>query len=212
MSIRFELPPAGRLQANDAKDPLPYYYGRWTGGLYRHRLQMGLRLLPDRPQRLLEVGVGSGILVPTLTAHSDEYVGADLVLAPGLESLVKPPCDARFLAADLLDHDALPENAFDAVLCLSVLEHIRDAAAAATSLARTLAPGGTLVAGYPMVSGFMTRAFRAIGYGSIEEDHVTTPAQIADALRAVLQPRGRAALPPGAPARMALYQCTAWTN
>ena len=52
---------------NDADDPLPYYYNRWVGWLYRHRLQMGLDLLPAGGRRVLEVGVGSGVLVPTLT-------------------------------------------------------------------------------------------------------------------------------------------------
>jgi hypothetical protein len=68
------------------------------------------------------------------------------------------------------------------------------------------------VTGYPMVSPFMTRAFAAIGYRNIDEDHVTTPAQIGRALHAVLRPVARRALPPAAPVSLALYQCTAWTT
>jgi hypothetical protein len=58
----------------------------------------------------------------------------------------------------------------------------------------------------------MTRAFAAIGYESIDEDHVTTPAQIDAALRRVLRPAARAAFPPAAPVNLALYQCTSWTK
>jgi SAM-dependent methyltransferase len=211
MSLRFALPAPGRLRPNNERDPLPYYYKRSVGWLYRHRLQMGLDLLPPGGRRVLEVGVGSGILVPTLTAHYPEYVGTDLALAPDLDGLVTPGCRARFQTADLLRAE-LPEAAFDAVVCFSVLEHIADADGAARALARSLTPGGTLVAGYPMVSPLMTQAFRAIGYPSIDDDHVTPPARIAAALGRVLRPVRRVAFPPGAPIPLALYQCSAWTR
>jgi SAM-dependent methyltransferase len=171
---------------------------------------MGLDLLPAGGRRVLEVGVGSGILVPTLTAHYPEYLGTDLVLASGLEALVSPGCQARFQTADLLAPGALPAAAFDAVVCFSVLEHIADADAAARALAGALATGGTLVTGYPMVNPVMTQAFRAIGYSGIDDDHVSTPARIASALGRVLRPVARVAFPPAAPVTLALYQCTAW--
>jgi 2-polyprenyl-3-methyl-5-hydroxy-6-metoxy-1,4-benzoquinol methylase len=209
-TIRFDLPPEGRLRPNNERDPLPYYYKRSVGWLYRHRLQMGLDLLPPGGRRVLEVGVGSGVLVPTLTAHFPEYLGTDLVLATGLESLVAPGCQARFACADLLAPCALPSAAFDAVVCFSVLEHIADADGAARALAGALAPGGTLITGYPMVNPLMTQVFRAIGYATIDDDHVSPPEKIAGALGRSLQPVSRAAFPPWAPVRLALYQCTAW--
>src|SRR5450631_2038950 len=160
--MRFDLPARGTLTPNDAHDPLPYYYHPWVGWLYRHRLQMGLDLLPPGGTRVLEVGVGSGVLVPTLTKRFIEYTGTDLTLAPGLASLVAPGCHARFVASDLLRDGDLPAGHFDAIVCFSVLEHITDADGAARGLARALAPWGTLVTGYPMVSALMTRAFAVI--------------------------------------------------
>jgi 2-polyprenyl-3-methyl-5-hydroxy-6-metoxy-1,4-benzoquinol methylase len=217
MTVPFQLPPPGRLTPNNERDPLPYYYKPLTGWLYRHRLQMGLDLLPGprSGQRILEVGVGSGILVPTLTARYAEYLGTDLVLARDLPALVTPGCQARFQQADLLANggqQALPPDHFDAIVCFSVLEHIADADGAARGLARALKPGGTLVTGYPMVSPLMTRAFAAIGYPNIDEDHVSPPVRIAAALRRVLRPLSRAAFPPATPTRLALYQCTSWTK
>jgi SAM-dependent methyltransferase len=161
---------------------------------------------------VLEVGVGSGVLVPTLTARYGEYTGTDLTLAPGLEALVAPGCRATFRRADLLADGDLPAGAFDAIVCFSVLEHIRDADGAARGLARALAPGGTVVTGYPMVSALMTRAFSLIGYQGIDDHHVTPPAAIAAALGRALTPVARAAFPPRAPVAAALYQCTAWTK
>lgn len=211
--IRLEMPPQGVLRPNDAYDPLPYYYYKpWVGWLYRYRLQMGLNFLPTGGRRILEVGVGSGVLVPTLTRRYPEYTGTDLALAPGLETLVTPGCRAEFRRADLLADRDLPSDHYEAIVCFSVLEHIADARSAARSLARALAPGGTLVTGYPMVSPLMTRAFALIGFRTIDDHHVSPPARIAAALGEVLTPVGRAAFPPGAPVPAALYQCAAWTK
>ena len=212
MRLSLDLPEKGVLRPNDAHDPLPYYYHPWVGWLYRHRLQMGLDLLPAGGARVLEVGVGSGVLVRTLTRRYREYTGTDLTLAAGLEALVAANCTARFLAADLTRDDDLPAGHFDAIVCFSVLEHIADADGAARGLARALAPGGTLVTGYPMVSPLMTRAFELIGFQGIDDHHVSPPARIAAALGRVLRPVGRAAFPPLAPVTAALYQCSAWQH
>ena len=75
----------------------------------------------------------------------------------------------------------------------------------AQRLLERLAPGGTLVTGYPMVSPLMSEAFRLIGYPNIDEDHVSPPVRIAAALRSVLRPAGRAAFPPAPPTRLALF-------
>jgi 2-polyprenyl-3-methyl-5-hydroxy-6-metoxy-1,4-benzoquinol methylase len=158
---------------------------------------MGLGLVPSGGRRVLEVGVGSGILVPSLTAGFPEYVGTDLLLATGLDSLVSPGCHATFQVADLLDPNALPAGAFDVVVCLSVLEHIADPEAAARCLVRALAPGGTLVAGYPMVNRFMATCFRTLGFGRIEDHHVTTPAQITTALGMQAMEANKASTRPG---------------
>ena len=210
--VRFELPARGSLTPNNEHDPLPYYYHPWIGWLFRHRLRMGLSLLPEGGSRVLEVGVGSGILVPTLTRRYSEYTGTDLELALGLERLVFPGCRASFRRSDLLRDGDLPESSFDAIVCFSVLEHIADSNRAALSLARALAPGGRLVTGYPMVSPLMTRAFRLVGFREIEEHHVSPPAKISGALARHLRRVSRVAFPPGAPVRAALYQCTSWAR
>jgi 2-polyprenyl-3-methyl-5-hydroxy-6-metoxy-1,4-benzoquinol methylase len=210
--MKFRVPPSSALVPNSEFDPLPYYYRPVVGHIYRHRLRMGLRLVPSGGRRVLEIGVGSGILVPSLTAGFPEYVGTDLLLARGLPSLVEPGCRATFEVADLLDPNAVPAGAFDVVVCLSVLEHIADSEAAATCLARALAPGGTLVAGYPMVNRFMAACFRMLGFGHIEKHHVTTPAQITTALGRQLRSVGRISLPMFAPQSLSLYECTSWTN
>lgn len=208
--IRLELPARGAIRPNGPRDPLPYYYRASVGWLFRHRLQLGLDLIGPGRGPVLEVGVGSGVLVPTLTRHFPDYTGLDLALAPDLEQLVAPGCRARFVAGDLLAEGTLSAGSFELIVCFSVLEHIAPAERAAEALARLLAPGGTLLAGYPMVNRLMTRAFEAIGCADIDDDHVTTPREIAAALSSRLTAVARTAFPPRAPRRLALYQCTTW--
>jgi SAM-dependent methyltransferase len=210
--MKLLLPKPGTLKPNDEHDPLPYYYHPLVGWLFRHRLRMALALLPAQGRRVLDVGVGSGILIPTLSSTYSEYCGSDLVLADGLDRLVAPSCRADFVKANLLEDGSLPADSFDAIVCLSVLEHISDADRAAAALAKVLAKGGTLVAGYPMVNKLMTRLFRLIGFGNIDDHHVTAPVDIDRALRRVLRPVARKALPPFFPVPLALYQCTAWVK
>lgn len=211
--MRLLLPPKGALVPNDQHDPLPYYYHPVTGWLYRKRLTMALALLPPEARSsVLEVGVGSGILVPTLSARFSAYTGTDLVLAKGLDRLVAAGCNARFVEADLLVGSSLPADSFECIVCLSVLEHIANADAAASALARVLAKGGTLVTGYPMVNPLMTRLFQLIGFGNIDAHHVTTPMTIHRVLASRLRLVGRKSLPPLAPTAFALYQCSAWVK
>jgi len=210
--MRFILPQRERIHANNHKDPLPYYYKPFLGGLYQDRLQIGLDLFPSPCDNILEIGVGSGILIPTLTAHHKYYTGVDLELAKGLESLVNPGCMANFQTMDLLDPRALGDRTFDAIACFSVLEHIEDSDGAARNLARLLSKGGTLVTGYPMVNRLMHAAFSAIAYHSIEDDHVSTPAKIHAALAKHLKLVNRAAIPRWSTITTALYQCSAWTH
>lgn len=210
--MKLLLPARGTLKPNNEHDPLPYYYHPLVGWLFRRRLQIGLDLVPERGTSVLEIGVGSGVLVPTLTARFPAYTGLDLELAPGLAPLVAPGCQARFVSGDLLAESALPADRFDVVVCLSVLEHIADSARAAAALARTLVKGGTLVAGYPMVNGMMAGFFRTIGFRNIEAHHVASPPAIDRALRRVLRPVARKAIPPLAPVPAALYQCAAWVK
>jgi SAM-dependent methyltransferase len=210
-AIALELPAKGVLTPNNEHDPLPHYYRPGIGWLYRHRLNLALDFL-EPGGSVLEIGVGSGVLVPTLTRHFQRYLGTDLVLAANLERLAHRECAATFRSADILDAESLPADEFDAIVCISVLEHIANSDAAARTLARSLKKGGLLVTGYPMVSRAMTKAFELIGYHGIDDHHVSQPVRIARSLNRVLRPMGRRAFPPLAPVPLALYQVTAWTK
>ena len=202
MSVHSSCPPRGRLQPNNERDPLPYYYRPLTGWLYRHRLQMGLDLLPAGGRRVLEVGVGSGILVPTLTAHYPEYLGhrpgaGRRAGGAGRARAARPRFQQR-RPAGRPDAPARrrPSTPSSASRCSSTSP---TPTAPPAAWPGALAPGGTLVTGYPMVSPLMTQAFAAIGYPNIDEDHVSPPARIAAALAPGAAPRRPRRLPPARP-------------
>jgi len=56
------------------------------------------------------------------------------------------------LRADVIDlrHEALPEDRFDLISAIDVFEHLAEPAAALTTLARALRPGGTIFLHFPV--------------------------------------------------------------
>ena len=127
-------------------DPLTRYF-------YKKRFLILQEYLGGRHfKKSLDVGCGIGFSLPILAAGSDEVVGVDASQV-SLEY-------ARFMAQKTGFQNAhfshgsileLPSSdaSCDLVVCMSVLEHIRDLGAAFHELRRVLAPGGLLIIGYP---------------------------------------------------------------
>src|SRR5437660_751835 len=84
MLARFSPPPRGSLRPNNDVDPLKYYYAPIVGRIFTARINVGLRLLDGgaRFRRLLEVGYGSGLLLPTLAGIAERVDGVDLESDP----------------------------------------------------------------------------------------------------------------------------------
>ena len=73
------LPPRGRLRPTGDDDPLRFYYVPIVGRAYRKRLEMAARFFgSDGPVGCaVEVGYGSGILLPELGRRARRLVGVD---------------------------------------------------------------------------------------------------------------------------------------
>lgn len=175
---RFVLPPQGLLTPNNAVDPLRYYYHPLVGVLFRQRLQVGLDLLPGRSRRLLEVGYGSGLLLPTLAQAADEVYGVDREPPPpGVhERLAQLGCVPRELCTADVTATPFADDYFDGVVAFSIFEHLRapELSRAARELSRILRPGGFVLIGCPAVHPLMNAAFAAIGFSGIEDHHVSS--------------------------------------
>jgi ubiquinone/menaquinone biosynthesis C-methylase UbiE len=83
--------------------------------------------------RVLDVGCGKRPYYPFFASFSGEYVGLDLE---------NPLADVAAHAEDM----PLPDDCFDVVLCLQVLEHAVDPAAVVRELSRVVSPGGRVLA------------------------------------------------------------------
>jgi 2-polyprenyl-3-methyl-5-hydroxy-6-metoxy-1,4-benzoquinol methylase len=164
------LPPREVVTKPDAEDPIDYYYRPLTRWLYRSRLRDSLRLLGDGPfEALLDVGYGSGIFLPALARRARRLVGVDVHAGrEGVASMIdRLGLDVELVHASLFE---LPfaDGAFDALVCISVLEHLRELEAALTELRRVVRPGGVLVFGTPVRNVATSSFFRLVGYDPAE--------------------------------------------
>lgn len=197
--LTLKLPPPGVLVPNNAVDPLPYYYRPILGKVFAARLNTGLKLLDGRYPRLLEIGYGSGLLMPTLASACDELYGLDLEHEPaGLRDRLRrlgvtPAALVQANARSMPFEDGF----FDAVVAFSIFEHLRAAELELTlaECARVLRPEGRLLVGCPAVHKLMNAAFATIGFSGIEHHHFSTIADVVAAGAPWFALERRAALP-----------------
>ncbi len=171
---RFFLPEEGALRPNNQDDPLPYYYKPLVGSIFRARIEQGLSLLNPPYESVLEVGFGSGVLLPSLCRLGKYVAGVDLASEPEeVKRAVRglgAECD--LVKGDLRD-DLFPGRRFELIVAFSVLEHVRDIQPVFSRFHEMLEPGGEVLVGMPRVDRFMQRAFAMIGFPGIEKHHVT---------------------------------------
>jgi ubiquinone/menaquinone biosynthesis C-methylase UbiE len=196
---KFELPPAGALRPNNPVDPFVFYYRPLIGRVFAARLDTGLGLVEGRFRRLLEIGYGSGLLMPTLQPLADELYGADLEREPaGLrDALARLEVHPRDLVQ--ADVQALPfsDRFFDGVVAFSIFEHLKrdELDRAAREVARVLEPGGRLLVGCPAVHKAMNAAFAAIGFRGIEQHHFSSLGDVLQAFAPYFTVEKRASWP-----------------
>jgi SAM-dependent methyltransferase len=176
-ALRLELPPRGTLRSNNAVDPLAFYYKPLVGRIFRARIDLGLGLLGDGYRSLLEIGYGSGFLLPTLARAATRVAGLDREAPPaGLDDYLAAhgARDVELAQADA-EKMPFPVGAFDCVVAFSIFEHIGGEAleAALGEVARVLEPGGAFLIGCPAVHRAMSMAFAAIGFSGIDHHHVS---------------------------------------
>jgi SAM-dependent methyltransferase len=160
-------------------DPLKYYYAPVVGRVFAARINLGLALLRGRYGRLLEIGYGSGVLLPTLAGAAEVVDAIDLASEPEtVRAAMQQLGVARLGRLVKTSAAELPfsDGSYDAVVAFSIFEHI-DGDVLRRSIgevARVLRPGGDFLLGCPAVHKGMNLAFRAIGFKGIEDHHVSS--------------------------------------
>jgi len=170
----FLLPEQGIFQANGPDDPLPYYYKPLVGSIYRARIEQALSLLRPPYDSILELGYGSGILLPSLCAIGNSVSGVDLQSDPEKINLCLEKVGVRcnLIQGDVAD-GYFEEGSFDLIVAISIFEHISNLAPVFERMHTLLRPSGQLLVGMPRVDRFMEKAFGLIGFKNINDHHVT---------------------------------------
>jgi 2-polyprenyl-6-hydroxyphenyl methylase/3-demethylubiquinone-9 3-methyltransferase len=98
--------------------------------------------------RILDVGCGGGLMSEPLARMGAQVVGVDA--SPGNVAAARLHAQAQGVTVDYrLGEPAevlAPDEVFDVVLALEVVEHVDDVAAFVDTVARRVAPGGLLIA------------------------------------------------------------------
>ena len=159
-----------------------FYYLPVIGRMYRHRVELCLAECKGGDS-ILEVGFGSGLTFLNLHTMYKKIYGLDLSCDVKEVSEVFAPLDIH---PDLRNGDVLampyPDNHFDTVLLISILEHLKpqELDRAFQEIKRVLKPGGQVVYGVPVERPFMVTMFALLGY-NIRKYHFSTEKDVATA-------------------------------
>jgi ubiquinone/menaquinone biosynthesis C-methylase UbiE len=160
------LPGKDHVCETSEYDPIAYYYKPIVGGVYRRRLKAAAQLLGRQKfGKLLEIGFGSGIFLPELSRHCSELYGVSI---HSKVALVQKTMEKERVAAWLSKGDVraltFPDGTFDAVVCVSVLEHIGELDLAIGEIARVISDSGIAVLGFPVRNVITNAFYRVVGY------------------------------------------------
>jgi SAM-dependent methyltransferase len=202
----FKPPPQGSLEPHSRDDPLPYYYYPLISYLYRRRIEQGLALLTPPYDSILELGYGSGILLPTLASFGKTVSGIDIAAEPQkvMDHVKKIGADVFLVQGDIYDM-AYPKESFDLVVAFSVFEHIFNVEQVINKVFLLLKPGGHFLVGMPRTDILMKIAFPLIGYYNIKEHHITNYRQFLRLAEKLFQLKRVVNLPSWAPRCLSLY-------
>lgn len=149
-----------------------------------HKMREFVRIASaHRPSRILDVGCGTGILVPHLM---EERAGAQIVeldLSPQMLAVNKSKHGAaavEFFCGDLVSAP-LGASSFDAILFFNVLPHFDETGAALGRAFGLLAEGGRIAVGHLMGSAELN-AFHATVDGPVRQDRLPASTQLAELL------------------------------
>lgn len=188
-------------------DPIRYYHLPIIGKMYRRRVELCLSEC-RRGLRVLEVGFGSGLTFLNLAELYEEIWGVDIAAdCNAVKALYKRHGVRAHLQNGSILSLPLPNDSFDTVLLISILEHLRPAeqTLAFSEIHRVLKPGGQLIYGVPVERPLMVLAFRCLGY-NIRKLHFSTHQDVSRAASQVLEKVRIVEMNPLVPALGSVYQ------
>lgn len=162
------LPPKNLMPPQtNSEDPLKYYYWPVVGWFYKKRLLNTLALLGDgkKYDSLLEIAFGAGILFPELSKRAYNLFGIEIhnEIAEVEKMLAFMNVRAELKQASLFSIP-YPDAMFDAVVAVSVYEHIPELDRAMMEVKRVLKKGGIAILSFPVRNIITDSFFRLVGF------------------------------------------------
>ena len=140
------------------KDQLDNYSG---SRVTQHRFYAETAWLPEdlNDQNILEVGSGAGRFTEVfLRTTSTNLYSIDYSNAVDANFRNNNSYGSRLILAQASIYEMpFPDNSFDKIFCLGVLQHTPSFSSSITSLIRKLKPGGELVVDFYPIKGFYTK-------------------------------------------------------
>jgi ubiquinone/menaquinone biosynthesis C-methylase UbiE len=187
--IRLQLLPLQRYVGVDEKDPIKFYRLPVIGRMYQRRIELCLEQLTGG-QSVLEVGFGSGVSFLNLSQLYQEIHGLDLTadVLQVSEMFANLGVQTELRNGSVLEMP-YPDQSFDAVLLISILEHLQpqEQIIAFREIWRVLKPGGQVVYGVPVERPLMVFLFRLLGT-DIRQHHFSTETDVRVAAQEVFGP------------------------
>jgi ubiquinone/menaquinone biosynthesis C-methylase UbiE len=179
--------PLGREWLSYAEDdPARFYYWPMVRQLYRKRVLMCLKYCRGG-ERILEIGFGSGVAFMNLAGRYREIHGIDLhAPVDSLQRVFRGYGVNCFLRNGSALNLPYPDEHFESVLLISILEHLKTAEVrlVCREIHRVLKSGKDVVYGVPVERRLLRLAFLLFGY-NIRKYHFSTENQVADLMREV---------------------------
>jgi ubiquinone/menaquinone biosynthesis C-methylase UbiE len=174
-----KLMSASFYQGVNSDDPIRFYYYPIFGRMYRHRVELCLYEC-NEGEKVLEIGFGTGIAFLNLAEKYKEIHGIDLTADINKVSFAfqQIGLTTHLKNGDILDLP-YPDNTFDTVLLISILEHLQpeEQERAFSEISRVLKADGQVVYGVPVERPFMVIMFKLLGY-DIRKAHFSTEKNI----------------------------------
>ncbi|MBL4657149.1 MAG: class I SAM-dependent methyltransferase [Flavobacteriales bacterium] len=141
-----------RELSGNRKDVMDMYFYKYPimSDIYWARLAKMLRMAQKFDgKKVLDLGCGQGVFLPSLSKHYEEVHGVDLDLSICSRIKETLKLDNVTLHNENILESSLEGAEFDLILAPSVLEHFSDQDALFKSLTNMLKPGGHLIFSSP---------------------------------------------------------------
>lgn len=143
--------------------PLDFNYlhdSAGRGKSFRRVIRVIKTLTPSFPRKLLEIGSGPGIFLAQAEQKGFEVVGVD----PSSESCrfarSKFGLNRVFEGDEDIIEKQFPDNYFDVVVALDVIEHVYDPVSFFATINKKLKPGGLFVLTTPIINSLTARILK----------------------------------------------------